>query len=271
MKTAVVQMHVCDDKRANMARAAGFVKQAAGRGAEVVVLPEMFNCPYQTKNFPVYAEKAGGACWTALAETARENAVYLIGGSMPEADDQGRVYNTSFVFGPDGGQIARHRKAHLFDIDVPGGQRFKESETLSAGTEITTFDTRFGTMGLLICYDFRFPEMSRVMANRGAKVIFVPAAFNMTTGPAHWEILFRCRAQDYQVFTVGAAPARDEKGVYASYANSIVVSPWSEVRLRLGTDEGVGLYDIDLAEVDRVRMQFPLREHYKPGLYASSH
>ena len=84
MKTAVVQMHVCDDKRANMARAAGFVKQAAGRGAEVVVLPEMFNCPYQTKNFPVYAEKAGGACWTALAETARENAVYLIGGSMPE-------------------------------------------------------------------------------------------------------------------------------------------------------------------------------------------
>ncbi|MBQ8089882.1 MAG: carbon-nitrogen hydrolase family protein, partial [Pyramidobacter sp.] len=212
MKTALVQMHVNEDKKQNMVRAAAFIRRAAEKGAEVVVLPEMFNCPYQTKNFPVYAEKAGGACWTILSEAARENGVYLVGGSMPEKDDQGRVYNASFVFDRDGRQIARHRKAHLFDIDVPGGQRFKESETLTAGDEITTFDTEVGRMGLLICYDFRFPEMSRVMANRGAKVIFVPAAFNMTTGPAHWEILFRCRAQDYQVFTVGAAPARDEHG-----------------------------------------------------------
>ena len=267
MKTAVVQMRVGDDKLENVRRACAFVTQAAQGGADVVVLPEMFNCPYQTKNFPVYAEPAGGECWNMLSAAARENAVYLIAGSMPECDEAGRVYNTSFVFDRAGMQIARHRKAHLFDIDVPGGQRFKESETLTAGNEITTFDTEFGRMGLLVCYDFRFAEMSRVMANRGAKVIFVPAAFNMTTGPAHWELLFRCRAQDYQVFTVGAAPARDVHGCYVSYANSIVVSPWGEMRLRLGTDEQIGLYDIDLAEVDRVRTEFPLRNHYKPGLY----
>ncbi len=267
MKTAVVQMHVSTDKLVNMSRAAAFVVQAADRGAEVIVLPEMFNCPYQTKNFPVYAEKAGGECWTILSQAARDNHVWLVGGSIPEVDDAGHVYNTSFVFDREGKQVAFHRKAHLFDIDVPGGQRFKESETLTAGEAVTTFETEFGTMGLLVCYDFRFPEMSRIMANRGAKVIFVPAAFNMTTGPAHWEILFRCRAQDYQVFTVGAAPARDEKGVYVSYANSIVVSPWGEVRLRLGAEETVGLYDIDLSEVDRVRSEFPLRNHYKPGLY----
>ena len=122
-------------------------------------------------------------------------------------------------------------------------------------------------MGLLICYDIRFPEMMRVMANRGAKVVFVPAAFNMTTGPAHWELLFRCRAADYQLFTVGAAPARDEKGVYVSYANSIIVSPWGKVLLRLGAGEEIGLYDVSLGEVDRVRTQLPLRNHYKPALY----
>ena len=206
MKIAVVQMGVREDKFENMSRAAGFVAQAAAKGADIVVLPEMFNCPYQTRNFPVYAEKSGGECWQILADAARDSHVYLVGGSIPERDDEGRVYNTSFVFDRAGDQIARCRKTHMFDIDVPGGQRFKESETLTPGSEITTFDTEFGTMGLLICYDIRFPEMMRVMANRGAKVVFVPAAFNMTTGPAHWELLFRCRAADYQLFTVGAAP-----------------------------------------------------------------
>ena len=267
MKVAMVQMGVREDKFENMFRAAGFVAQAAAKGADIVVLPEMFNCPYQTRNFPVYAEKAGGECWQILADAARDSHVYLVGGSIPERDDEGRVYNTSFVFDRAGDQIARCRKTHMFDIDVPGGQRFKESETLTPGSEITTFDTEFGTMGLLICYDIRFPEMMRVMANRGAKVVFVPAAFNMTTGPAHWELLFRCRAADYQLFTVGAAPARDEKGVYVSYANSIIVSPWGKVLLRLGAGEEIGLYDVSLGEVDRVRTQLPLRNHYKPALY----
>ena len=118
----------------------------------------------------------------------------LVGGTVPELSE-GRIYNTSYVYGPDGRQLAKHRKAHLFDIDVQGGQRFRESDTLSPGNAITTFETAFGTMGLCVCFDLRFEELARCMCLRGAKVIFVPAAFNMTTGPAHWELLFRQRAR----------------------------------------------------------------------------
>ena len=141
---------------------------------------------------------------------AAKLGIYLVGGSLPELAE-GRIYNTSYVYGPDGRRIAKHRKAHLFDIDVQGGQRFRESDTLSPGDRITTFETAFGTMGLCICFDLRFEELARCMCLRGAKVLFVPAAFNMTTGPAHWELLFRQRAVDNQCFTVGVSPARDTR------------------------------------------------------------
>ena len=253
MKIAVIQMLVGDDKLLNLDRACDFVAQAAQGGAQVAVLPEMFNCPYKTENFPVYAEKAGGHSWQRLSDAARQNDVYVVGGSLPEADDAGRVFNSSYVFDRKGRQIGKHRKAHMFDIDIPGGQRFKESETLTPGNEVTTFETEFGVMGLAICYDFRFPEISRIMVDRGAHVIFVPAAFNMTTGPAHWEILFRCRAQDYQCFTVGVSPARNDKGCYVSYANSIVASPWGDILMKMEEDEGIGFCNLDFAYLKKVR------------------
>ena len=113
---------------------------------------------------------------------------------MPEKDAEGNVYNTSYIFDREGKQIGKHRKVYLFDIDVKGGQTFKESDTLTAGDSDTVFDTEFGKIGVMLCFDIRFPELSRMMVNDGAKVIFVPAAFNMTTGPAHWELSFRTRA-----------------------------------------------------------------------------
>ena len=128
----------------------------------------------------------------------------------------------------NGHQIGKHRKMHLFDIDVKGGQYFKESDTLTPGDQVTVFDTEFGKMGLCICYDFRFPELARLMVDEGAQVIIVPAAFNMTTGPLHWELMFRQRAVDNQVYTIGAAPARDLNAGYHSWGHSIAVSPWGE-------------------------------------------
>lgn len=267
MKIALIQLRVDNSKQNNLDRACAFIAQSKQGGADMAILPEMFSCPYQTKNFPLYAEKAGGKAWLQLSETARKNNIYLVAGSMPEVDEEGKVYNTSFVFDREGAQLASHRKTHMFDIDVPGGQRFRESDTLTPGDKVTTFETEFGLMGLLVCYDFRFPEMSRIMANRGAKVIFVPAAFNMTTGPAHWDLLFRCRAQDFQVFTVGCAPARDEGGCYVSYANSMVVGPWGDVKLRMATEESMEFCDIDLNELKKVRTSFPLWNHYRKGLY----
>lgn len=266
LKLALIQMPVGRDKAANVALACAKITDAARLGAEMVVLPEMFNCPYSNDFFRAYAEPQGGDTWRAMAACARENGVLLVAGSMPELDGE-RVYNTSFVFDRSGEQIARHRKMHLFDIDVVGGQRFRESETFSAGKEVTVFDSEFGRMGLCVCFDIRFPELARLMALKGAQAIIAPGAFNMTTGPAHWELLFRLRAVDNQLFTIGVAPARDESGVYVSYGNSIVCSPWGEVLYRAGAEETTLIAELDLSRNTSIRAQLPLLSALRHDLY----
>ena len=188
---------------------------------------------------------------------------------MPEADGE-RIYNTSFVFDPAGRQAAFHRKMHLFDIDVKGGQRFMESETFTAGDSVTVFDTPFGKLGLCICFDLRFPELARCMALAGARAIVTPAAFNMTTGPAHWELLFRQRAVDNQLFTLGVAPARDEQGPYVSYGNTILCSPWGEVLARAGSAPALLLADVDLNQNESIRAQLPLLSARRTDVYRLS-
>jgi predicted amidohydrolase len=260
-------MRVTADKQVNLDTALERIAACARQGARIVSLPEMFNCPYQTQNFPVYAEPAGGPAWTALAGAARAHQVVLVAGSIPEVDAQGRVYNACFIFNARGEQIGRHRKVHLFDIDVPGGQRFRESETLTPGDSWTVVDSEFGRLGVSVCYDLRFPELARHMALEGARIFIVPGAFNMTTGPAHWEVLFRARAVDNQVYTLGCAPARDTGASYVSYANSIAVNPWGEVIARLGSEEGLLLVDLDLEKIDQVRAALPLLKQRRTDLY----
>lgn len=266
MRAAMIQMKVVHDKQQNLIHARELLYQAARDRIDLAVLPEMFCCPYSNRFFRAYGEEEGGAAWTALSQTARELQIYLVGGSMPELSD-GKVYNTSYVFDRGGRQIAKHRKAHLFDIDVEGRQRFRESEVLSPGSQITVFDTEFGKIGLCICFDFRFQELAKTMADRGVQLIVVPAAFNMTTGPAHWELLFRQRAVDNQIFTLGTAPARDETEEYVSYANSILADPWGTVVARAGTGEEVLLAEIDFAQNEAIRRQLPIRSARRGDLY----
>ena len=197
---------------------------------------------------------------------ARDAGVTLVGGSFPEEED-GKLYNASFVFARDGSQRARHCKAHLFDIDVEGGQHFHESEVFTPGDSITTFRTAGHTFGLAVCFDIRFPELFRAMALKGAEAVFVPASFNMTTGPMHWELSFRMRAVDNQLFTIGASPAQDKYGVYHAYGHSIVCDPWGKVLVDAGENESVTLVDIDLSENERVRQQLPLLSARRPSLY----
>lgn len=185
MKIALVQMKGKTSNEENMEIALKKIQEAASIGADFVVLPEMFSCPYKASNFPVYAQPDGGENWKKLSAAAKENKIYLVAGSMPEADDtccregensgERKIYNTSYVFNRKGEQIAKHRKMHLFDCDIPSA-RFHESDTLSAGNKVTVFDTEFGKIGLMICFDIRFPELSRLMADRGAKLVIVPAA-----------------------------------------------------------------------------------------------
>jgi len=266
MRVSLIQMPVTADKGQNIALACAKIREAAQNNSDIAVLPEMFCCPYQNDCFHAYGEGENGPAQTALSTLAAELGIYIVGGSLPELADR-TVYNTSYVYGRQGQLLAKHRKAHLFDIDIVGGQRFMESDTLSPGNAITTFETEFGTMGLCICFDFRFEELARCMCLQGAKVIFVPAAFNMTTGPAHWELLFRQRAVDNQCFTVGVSPARDETATYVAYGNSIAVGPWGTIICQAGSEESILYADLDLAQLDAVRQQLPILSARRTDLY----
>ena len=266
MRVALIQMPVTADKTANLRSACAKIREAAAHGADFAVLPEMFCCPYQNDCFRAYGEPQGGEAQSVLSRLAAELRIFLVGGTVPELEGD-RVYNTAYVYGPDGRQLARHRKAHLFDIQVEGGQQFRESDTLSPGNAVTTFETPFGTMGLCICFDLRFEELARCMCLRGAKVLFVPAAFNMTTGPAHWELLFRQRAVDNQCFTVGVSPARDTAASYVAYGNSMAVDPWGTVLCRAGAGEEILYADLDFARMEAVRQQLPILSARRTDLY----
>lgn len=266
MKLSVIQMKVTESKAENLRHASLLIERAAADGADMVVLPEMFCCPYTNASFAANAEPADGAVCSAMSEAADRNGIWLVAGSMPEAEE-GRIYNASFVFDPAGHLSAHHRKVHLFDIQVEGGQHFRESDTFSRGDHCTVFDTPWGKAGLCICFDMRFPELAMHMARLGAEMIVVPAAFNMTTGPAHWELMFRQRAVDNQCFTVGAAPARDPAGEYVSYAHSIICDPWGTVLQRAGTEEEILTADLSLDRVQDVRRQLPLLSARVPEVY----
>lgn len=267
IKIAAIQMPTVTAKMENVRTVKTYLEKIKDENPDFVILPEMFCCPYQTENFPIYAEEEGGPIWQQLSGYAKQYGIYLIGGSMPEKDAEGNVYNTSYIFDREGKQIGKHRKVHLFDIDVKGGQTFKESDTLTAGDSDTVFDTEFGKIGVMLCFDIRFPELSRMMVNDGARIVFVPAAFNMTTGPAHWELSFRTRALDNQIYMVGCAPARDVSAGYISWGHSIVTDPWGRVTGMLDENEGILLAELDMDYEEQIREELPLLKSRRKDMY----
>ena len=266
LKLAVCQIRTELDQHETMDKAYRMVSQAAGNGARIVVLPEMWNCPYSKEYFKKYAAQGHHEAVAAMSRWAAENGVLLVGGSVPETDE-GSIYNTCFVFDSQGRQIARHRKVHLFDVDLPG-MRFRESSTFSPGEKITVFDTPFGKMGCAVCFDLRFPELFRAMAVRGAKVIFLPAQFNTTTGPAHWELSLRMRAVDNELFVVGASAARYQGFSYPCWGHSTVCDPFGQVIASCDETEQILYSEIDLDNVDEVRSSLPTFLHLRREIYA---
>lgn len=266
---ALIQTLVYDNKEKNVNNAVRLLETVAKEGADMAIFPEMFCCPYDNSFFKEYGEEEGGYVYRKISSAAKKFGIYVVAGTIPELEGNS-IYNTSYVFDRKGNQIAKHRKMHLFDIDIEGGQYFKESDVLTPGKDVTVFDTEFCKIGLGVCYDIRFPELSRLMVLEGAEVIIYPAAFNMTTGPAHWELNFRGRALDNQVYTIGVSPARDYQASYHAYGNSIVVSPWGNVINRMDENEGYKLQEIDLDYVKSVRKQLPLLKHLRHDLYTLS-
>ncbi|KAJ7415631.1 Omega-amidase NIT2 [Willisornis vidua] len=233
-RLALIQLHVSAVKSDNLQRACGLVREASAKGAKVVALPECFNSPYGTQYFKEYAEKIPGESTQKLSEVAKECSIYLIGGSIPE-EDGGKLYNTCTVFGPDGAMLAKHRKVHLFDINVPGKIQFKESETLSPGNSFSMFDMPYCKVGLGICYDMRFAEMAQIYGQK--------------------------------VYVATVSPARDEKASYVAWGHSTVVNPWGEVIAKAGAEETVVYTDIDLKKLAEIRQQIPILSQKRCDLY----
>ena len=267
IKVACLQLNVKQDKYDNIEQLAEILGSGQAAGADFISLPEMWNCPYKTELFPEYAEPEQGDTWLAMSTLARKNNAYLVGGSIPEVDKDGKVYNTCYVFDRSGKQIGKHRKVHLFDIFAHGQQVFKESDTLTGGGSFSTFDTEFCKMAVNICFDIRFPESSRLPALAGARVIFNPAAFNMTTGPAHWELGFRQRAVENQVYMVGTSTARDPGAGYVSYGHSIITDPWGNILMQMDEKPGVTVTELDLDHIDVIRAKLPLLSARRTDVY----
>ncbi|GLG98715.1 Omega-amidase NIT2 [Gryllus bimaculatus] len=279
-RLGLIQLLVGHNKSENVKRALNLIKTAKTNGCQVVALPECFNSPYGTstmrrkknantyrKYFSEYAENVpNGSTCQNLSKAAKENNIYLIGGSIPEIDG-GKLYNTCTAWGPSGELLAQHRKVHLFDIDIPGKITFKESETLSAGSNFTFFDTPFCTVGLGICYDLRFETMARIYQKKGCQLLIYPGAFNMTTGPLHWELLLRARATDNQLFMAGVSPARVENADYVAWGHSTVVDPWGKVLAKAEFDEEIVYADIDLNALEEVRKSIPISVQSRDDIY----
>ena len=269
-------MNVVDNKEENIQKAIQMIRDSKKQGADLAILPEMFNCPYENEKFIEYGEEfEDSPTLNRIAETAKEEDIHVLAGSIPEIEmslaedgkDEKSIYNTSVLFDNHGKILGKHRKMHLFDIDVKGKIYFKESDTLSAGSNVTVIETELAKIGIGICYDIRFVELSRIMALNGAEILIFPGAFNLTTGPAHWEILFKSRALDNQVYTIGVAPALDKNANYNSFGHSIAVNPWGEVIEELDFEEDLKIVEIDLNEIKRIREEIPILKNRRSDLY----
>ncbi|XP_058206568.1 omega-amidase, chloroplastic [Rhododendron vialii] len=270
-KIALCQLLVTADKERNIAHARKAIEEAAQKGAQLVVLPEIWNSPYSNASFPVYAEDidAGGDASPStmmLSELSRSLQITVVGGSIPERSGD-KLYNTCCVFGSDGKLKAKHRKVHLFDIDIPGQITFKESLTLTGGESPTIVDTDVGRIGIGICYDIRFQELAMLYAARGAHLICYPGAFNMVTGPLHWELLQRARAMDCQLFVATCSPARDASAGYVAWGHSTLVGPFGEVMATTEHDEAIVVAEIDYSLIDLRRTNLPFQKQRRGDLY----
>ena len=267
IKIALCQMNVVDNKEENLNKASSMIAEGVDENADFIVLPEMFNCPYSNDKFIEYCEEEKDSpTLTRMSALAREHNVYILAGSIPEKEGN-KLFNTSYLFDKSGNIIAKHRKMHLFDIDVKDRITFKESDVLTAGDEFTIADTEFGKVGIGICYDIRFPELARIMVEKGALILFYPGAFNMTTGPAHWELLFKSRALDNQVYCIGVAPALNEDASYHSFGHSIIANPWGDIIAEADTNEELIIGEIDLSEIKKIREELPLLKNKRRDLY----
>jgi predicted amidohydrolase len=268
VRVAAVQLNSNGDKARNLAAAERLVRAAAADGAELVALPEKWNLLAAGEEIAAGAEPLDGPSLAAARGWAHELGVHLLAGSIAEcAEDGGRAFNTSVLIGPTGGDLAVYRKLHLFDVEV-GGVAYRESEHEQAGEEIVTASAGGLELGLSVCYDLRFPELYRILALRGARLIAVPSAFTQATGRDHWEVLLRARAIENQAFVLAPNQVGEAPPHYSSYGHSAIVDPWGRLLALAGAGERFAAADLDLVAQERIREELPSLANRRPLAYS---
>jgi deaminated glutathione amidase len=270
VRVAAVQLNSNGDKARNLAAAERFVRAAAADGAELVALPEKWNLLAGGEEMAAGAEPLDGPSLGAARSWARELGIHLLAGSIAERvpdEPSGRAFNTSVLIGPDGSDLAAYRKIHMFDVEV-GGVTYSESEHEQAGEEIVSAPLDGVELGLTVCYDLRFPELYRILAVRGARLIAAPSAFTAATGRDHWQVLLRARAIENQVFVLAPNQVGEAPPHYSSYGCSAIVDPWGVMLATAPDEECFIAAELDLAAQERIREELPSLANRRPQAYA---
>ncbi|XP_035777135.1 omega-amidase NIT2-like [Anopheles albimanus] len=267
LKIALLQLKGCPTKQESIANAIVHIRLAKDRGARLIILPECFNSPYSCSEFGRNAEAIpAGETSQALAKVAAELGIYLVAGSYPEQDGT-KLYNTCPVFGPQGQLLCKYRKMHLFDMDIPGKCTFRESSVLTPGEGLATFTIGSLKIGLGICWDKRFTELTACYRQLGCDMMIFPSAFDPYTGPLHWDLLGRSRALDNQMFVALVSPARDPTAEYVAYGYSLLCDPWGRVLCRAKEDQEMLIADIDLNVCEQIKRQIPVLSQKRADVY----
>ena len=273
LKVAAIQMTSVNDKKDNLEKAERFICVAAREGAEIVALPEMFNFSGKLSEKKENAEPIPGPTVNRLRELARRLKIYLLCGSILErAKRKGKnvFCNTSIFLNPQGKIMARYRKMHLFDVSLPDGSWHRESDLITPGDEIVQIATPVAIFGFSICYDLRFPELYRRLAQQKVQVVFIPAAFTLETGKDHWEALVRARAIESQFYIIAPNQTGEDTQGKKSWGKSMIVDPWGTVLAKAPEKETVILAIVDLSYQRRIRENLPCLSHMRRELFESA-
>jgi predicted amidohydrolase len=269
VRVAAVQLNSNGDKARNLAAAERLVRAAVADGAELVALPEKWNLLASGEEMTAGAEALDGPSLAAARSWARELGVHLLAGSIAERggeEHSDRAFNTSVLIGSDGFDLATYRKIHMFDVEV-GGVEYRESEHEQPGEEIVSATVDGLELGLTVCYDLRFPELHRILAVRGARLIAVPSAFTAATGRDHWEVLLRARAIENQVFVIAPNQVGEAAPHYSSYGHSAIVDPWGTMLVTAPDEECFVAAELDFSAQERTRAQLPSLANRRPASY----
>ncbi len=264
MKAASIQMTSGRSVERNLQEAARLLHEASGAGAGLVVLPENFAflAADDSERLSVSEPWAEGPIQSFLAEQAADNDLWLVGGTVPIRDGNGKAHSASLLFTPKGELAVRYDKIHLFDVGIPGAtESYQESRTTVAGTKPASAVTPFGHVGLAICYDLRFPALFQRLGESGIEILALPAAFTVPTGQAHWRVLLRARAIEGLCYVIAAAQSGQHPGGRQTYGHSMIVDPWGQILAELDSGPGVIVADVDMMRLRQVRETFPALEH----------